>query len=122
VVPEAAVDMTSLRPKGSTDWLRVAWNRMTEEQCLILLNGFHRMWIIKHILGPKVKKYLSELIGFQQEFAGWPNMSPEDKLRSKQLEQSIVQQQTEVNQVCLWLVRFLSQGTSSLGQNITDGI
>jgi len=49
-------------------------------------------------------------------------MSLEDKLRSKQLEQSIVQQQTEVNQVCLWLVRFLSQGTSSLGQNITDGV
>jgi dihydrodipicolinate synthase/N-acetylneuraminate lyase len=104
VVPEAVVDMTSLWLKGSTDWLQVAWNRMTEEQHFILLNGFHRIWIVKHILGPKVKKHLAELIGFQQESVGRPNMSLEDKLKLKQLEESIVWQQTEVNKVCLWLV------------------
>jgi len=120
VVPEAALDMASLQPKGSTDFLRVAWKRMNEGQRLILLNGFHRMWIVKHILGPPVKKRLAELIAFRQEFG--PNLSPEKKLRSKQLEESIVRQQTEVNNICLWLVRFVSQGTSSLGQNITDAV
>ena len=104
VVPEAVVDMTSLWLKGSTDWLQVAWNRMTKEQHFILLNGFHKMWIVKHILGPKVKKHLAELIGFQQESVERPNMSLEDKLKLKQLEESIVWQQTEVNKVCLWLV------------------
>jgi len=62
------------------------------------------MWIVKHILGPKVKKHLAELIGFQQESVERPNMSLEDKLKLKQLEESIVWQQTEVNKVCLWLV------------------
>jgi hypothetical protein len=88
----------------------VVWEKLTLEQRVNLLNGFYRMGMIRHILGPKVKRHLAKLVSIKEEIKKKENKSAADLKDLEGVKWSVELQREVVQSVCLWLFHFYGQG------------
>jgi hypothetical protein len=111
VAPEAAIKKSSLNNTGSSTFVQVVWEKLTPEQRVNLLHGFYWMWMIRHILGPKVKRRLAKLVSMKEEIKKKENKSAAHLKDLEGVKWSVELQREVVQSVCLWLFHFYSQGT-----------
>jgi hypothetical protein len=109
---DGCIDKTSLRPATSETFVRIAWNRMNENQMVILVNGYHRLWLIWRRLAPSMKKCLAEFEEEKKRLMEVEADTPEWTNRMKQLEDAMAVQSSELDNVRFWLVRVLNRGTA----------